>query len=472
MLLLGIVTFSIAIPLCYNTVNTFHYTRLAVIIFIISVVEGVSIINICEGDISIYCSLVFQSDRTLFMEVLLFIVGSICLMTFNPEESSEYPKEYSLVVIFSVIGGSIILSSNDLITIYLSTELQSFALYIIAALSRDSLRSVQASVKYFILGAWSSAFILLGVGIIYTSTGSTSLVSMSDWISSTSTGPFSNAGLGLIFIYCGYLFKVSAAPFHNWAPDVYQNTPTVVTMMLITIPKVSIIAALFTLTNKFIDTNVIYALLVVSVASIVIGAVTGLVQTQLRRLMAFSTINHVGFIVLCLSIGAESSSNALIFYVFQYSLSTILIWISIIAYEASERSVNYLSDLRQSFSKYSLVTFSIVISLFSIIGLPPIVGFIAKMNVLWSSVEEGAYVNFMIAIMSSVVSASYYLKIIKIIMFDEGGSKMIEIPQRIRRSNISPLHAYTISTGTAFISLFILDSEFLINSIELAILTI
>ncbi|CAH7670158.1 hypothetical protein PPACK8108_LOCUS4862 [Phakopsora pachyrhizi] len=396
MLLVGIVTFSIAIPLCYNTVNAFHYTRLAVIIFIISVVEGVSIINICDGGISIYCSLVFQSDMTVIMEVLLFIGGSICLMMFNPKGSSESPREYSLVVIFGVIGGSMILSSNNLIMIYLSTELQSFALYIIAALSRYSL----------------SAFILLGVGIIYTSTGSTSLVSMSDWILSTSIGPFSNAGLGLIFIYSGYLFK---------------NTPTVVTMMLITLPKVLIITALFTITNKFINTNVMYALLVVSVSSIVIGAVTGLVQTQLRRLIAFSTINHVGFIVLCLGLGVESST-----------------------YESGERPVNYLSDLRQSFSKYSIVTFSIVIGLFSIIGLPPIVGFIAKM----------------------VVSASYYLKIIKIIMFDGGGSKMIETPHRIRISNISPLHAYTISTGTAFICLFILDSEVLINSFELLLLTI
>lgn len=224
MLLLGTVTFCIAIPLCYNTVNAFHYTRLAVIIFIMSGLLTIGIINIGVGDISIYCSLVFQSDRTLFMEVLLFIVGSICLITFNPEsdnkeskrslftsstvigkdkpnvtiantfeegssgegnrvrggkdeedsvrsiesgsgvvcsytdsglnvEGDTMPKEYSLVVIFSVIGASIILSSNNLISIYLSTELQSFALYVIAALSRDSLRSVQASLKYFILGA-------------------------------------------------------------------------------------------------------------------------------------------------------------------------------------------------------------------------------------------------------------------------------------------------------------------------------
>lgn len=128
-----------------------------------------------------------------------------------------------------------------------------------------------------------------------------------------------------MFIYCGYLFKVSAAPFHNWAPDVYQNTPTVVTMMLITIPKISIMTALFTLTKEFINTKVMFVLLVVAIASIVIGTVTGLVQTQLRRLMAFSTISHVGFIVLCLSLGTESSSNALIFYVVQYSLSTLLI---------------------------------------------------------------------------------------------------------------------------------------------------
>lgn len=128
-----------------------------------------------------------------------------------------------------------------------------------------------------------------------------------------------------MFIYCGYLFKVSAAPFHNWAPDVYQNTPTVVTIMLITIPKVSIMTALFTLTNSFKDTKVMFVLLVVAIASIMIGTVTGLVQTQLRRLMAFSTISHVGFMVLCLSIGTESSNNALIFYIVQYSLSTILI---------------------------------------------------------------------------------------------------------------------------------------------------
>mgnify|MGYP001023445201 FL=1 len=128
-----------------------------------------------------------------------------------------------------------------------------------------------------------------------------------------------------MFIYCGYIFKVSAAPFHNWAPDVYQNTPTVVTMMLITLPKISIMTALFTLTKEFIDTKVVFILLVVAIASLVIGTVTGLVQTQLRRLLAFSTISHVGFIVLCLSLETESSNNALIFYIVQYSLSTLLI---------------------------------------------------------------------------------------------------------------------------------------------------
>ncbi|RYE14787.1 MAG: hypothetical protein EOP34_05500 [Rickettsiales bacterium] len=180
MLLLGIITFCIAIPLCSNTVNAFHYTRLAVIIFIMSGLLTIEIINIGVEEISIYCSLVFQSNRTLFMEVLLFMVGGLCLITFHPKSNnknssitsitsqphqyeegtgwrdgsqSTMPKEYSLVVIFSVIGASIILSSYNLISIYLATELQSFALYIIAALSRDSLRSVQASLKYFILGA-------------------------------------------------------------------------------------------------------------------------------------------------------------------------------------------------------------------------------------------------------------------------------------------------------------------------------
>ncbi|KAI7933195.1 hypothetical protein MJO29_016978 [Puccinia striiformis f. sp. tritici] len=154
--------------------------------------------------------------------------------------------------------------------------------------------------------------------------------------------------------------KVSAAPFHNWAPDVYQNTPTVVTMMLMTLPKISIMTALFTLTKEFIDTKVVFILLVVAIASLVIGTVTGLVQTQLRRLLAFSTISHVGFIVLCLSLETESSNNALIFYIVQYT------------YEAGERNrmrlggsvkwrVNYISDLRQSFSRYSIITFSIVI---------------------------------------------------------------------------------------------------------------
>lgn len=128
-----------------------------------------------------------------------------------------------------------------------------------------------------------------------------------------------------MFIYCGYIFKVSAAPFHNWAPDVYQNTPTVVTMMLMTLPKISIMTALFTLTKEFIDTKVVFILLVVAIASLVIGTVTGLVQTQLRRLLAFSTISHVGFIVLCLSLETESSNNALIFYIVQYSMSTLLI---------------------------------------------------------------------------------------------------------------------------------------------------
>ena len=454
-------------------------------------------------------------------------------------------SEFSLIILFTTLGGVLLISSYDLVSMYLSIELQSFALYLLASLYRDSESATSAGLKYFLLGGLSSCFILLGAGLIYAYTGLTNLEALyslfsvpSIWLSEASTiglDPISNISghrgflLGLILIVSGFLFKIAAAPFHNWAPDVYDQVPTIITTWLTIMPKIAIIIFLLKLESGLFINPDIYSitndinsfssvitgedniitqgenvlknlLLFSSLLSLILGTVVGLAQYKIKRLLAYSTISHVGFLVLALAVNSEQSTESLIFYILQYSLTNLNTFLIILVFgyslntywnnQSSNSTLNiknnldirYISELKAQFINNPILSLSLAICLFSMAGVPPLIGFFAKQQVLYSATYSGYYFLSIIAILVSVISASYYLQIIKVIHFPtsigytQNYSNTLKVENFKPKSNttipVTNIHSMTISVLTLTIMLFILNPSIILNSTHLLALSI
>jgi NADH-ubiquinone oxidoreductase chain 2 len=440
-------------------------------------------------------------------------------------------SEYSLIILFTTLGASLLISSSDLVSMYLSIELQSFAVYILATLYRDSEAATSAGLKYFLLGGLSSCFILLGSGLIYAFTGLTNFESIYSLISVTG-GNSTSQGilLGLVIIVAGFLFKIAAAPFHNWAPDVYDDVPTMVTTWLTVMPKISIVIFLLELqsgtglsieslslqlpeviaaASSLLGLNVFKNLLLLSsLLSLIIGTVVGLAQPKIKRLLAYSTISHVGFLLLALAVNTEQSIESLIFYLVQYSLTNFNTFLLLLAFGYILHSINkgrsdnnstsltagsqlsegidikYITQLKGQFYSNPLLSLSLAICLFSMAGIPPLMGFFAKQQVLYSASHSGYYFISLVAILVSVISASYYLKIIKVMHFDAASAATdLEATSAshstINKANdetvnveLSNSHTFIISSLTLAILLFILKPSIILNSTHLLALSI
>ncbi len=456
--------------------------------------------------------------------------------------------EYCLIVLFSGLGSSLLLSSSDLLSMYLSIELQSFGLYILATLYRDYESSTASGLKYFLLGALSSCFILLGCGLIYTFTGLTNFESIYSLLSASESLPFLNdnsflisgsypypyhiisgVSLGAIFIFIGFLFKIAAAPLHSWAPDVYDETPTQVTIWLTIIPKIAILVLLLELysglsinsildvtvyenlitqlnitSNNFeISYNTSYVLkillLISSLFSLIIGTILGLAQTRIKRLLAYSTISHIGFILLALAINTEQSIDAFIFYIIQYSITNLNIFLIILAlgfilnttgikiYSNSKNiyffdyDIRYLSNFKGLFFSNLILSLSLVICLFSMAGIPPLLGFFSKQFVLLSAIQSGYWFMAFVAIWTSVISASYYLRVVVLLVSNSDyilnklscNIKITKLNIKLDNESIlTNFHSFLISTITLSILLFILKPTILLNSTQLLSLSL
>ena len=388
--------------------------------------------------------------------------------------------EYTLVYLFVVIGSVLLISSNDLISLFLSVELQSYGLYLLCAIYRNSETSTSSSLTYFLLGGLASCFILLGIGLIYANVGVTyldnfyiinNLSLIIDLSANELTGVTSFVPYSMLLIIVGLLFKISAAPFHFWSPDVYDGIPTVVTTFVANIAKISILILILQLVHF---TSSIYisnsyswttSLLLSSLLSLIIGTILGLTQFRIKRLLAYSTISHLGFMLLALSINSVESIQSFIFYLIQYSLSNINAFIILIAIGyslLSSRNINYnelqedeknspvqlISQLKGFFYENSVLALSFAITLFSFAGIPPLMGFFAKQMVFSSALQEGFVFLTLIGVLTSVISAVYYLYIIKTMFFD----KVASINKQI--SMLSSSLSIIISILTLIILLF------------------
>jgi len=401
--------------------------------------------------------------------------------------------EYTLIIIFIILGAIFLISTSDLVSVFLSIELQSYGLYLLATIYRNSEKSASAGLMYFLLGGLSSCFILLGIALLYINSGVTNMDNIfiitnlsSDNLLFSYKSDYINYSLLMLSI--GFLFKVAAAPFHFWSPDVYDAIPTVVTTFVAIIPKISIFIFLLEIINYTSDFifinqyNWTYSLVISSFLSLIIGTVLGLSQLRIKRLFAYSTISHVGFILLALAINTTESIQAYIFYIMQYSLSNLngfIILFSIgwfiiyqtpngdyFSHEKKNSPLQLISQLKGLYKSNSMLAISLSISIFSFVGIPPLIGFFAKQMVLSSAIEEGFIFISLIAILTSVISASYYLNIIKQIYFDNSNDLDSGIVYKVYsnklNTTISSHLSIIISVLTIIILIFILmPNEFL-----------
>ena len=509
-----------ALPLI--KISSIHFTRISAIILILSGILSFNILYIQSigSGIGIYSGLFQITNISQTIELFLLIIGSIILIGW-PTKESKYSVDYSIIILFSTLGSSLLVSSFDLISIYLSIELQSFGLYILSTLYRNSESSTNAGLKYFLLGGLSSCIILLGTGIIYAYTGLTQLEAIYTLISSTNIDYILQGTLlGIILIFIGLLFKISAAPLHNWAPDVYDETPTIVTIWLTIMPKIAIlillleiytqiniyglspadIPVLSSVSNIFTNLGqdvVKNIFLISSILSLIIGTVVGLAQIKIKRLLAYSTISHIGFMLLALAINTEQSIDSFLFYLIQYIITNLNIFLILLAISyynynkapnfalenKPEGDIRYIKELQGLFFANPLLSLTFSISLFSMAGVPPLIGFFSKQFVLYSALDQGYYFMSILAILVSVISASYYLKIIKILhtipspettnLNSDSLSSQVEVGQLSQaKGTTSAVHSFIISSLSLFILLFIFKPTLILSSTQVLSLTL
>ena len=326
--------------------------------------------------------------------------------------------EYPIIVLFSILGMFFMVSSNDIILFYLGLELQSLSLYILASIDRDNLKSSESGIKYFILSALSSGLLLYGCSLLYGFTGSTNFDLIRDLLTKENTG----AVFAMVFILVGLAFKVSAVPFHMWTPDVYEGAPTSITSYFAVVPKVAGLAVLIKF--MFIPFSNILAewqtiIIFISIASMILGAVAAIGQKNIKRLLAYSSIGHVGYALAGVATGVVSGYESSIVYISIYVIMNIGAFSCLYLLKKNNEYKENISDLSGISKKHPILAISFLIILFSLAGIPPLGGFFAKFYVFTAVIEQKMYALAIIGLLTTVISAFYYLKIIKTIYFDD-----------------------------------------------------
>ena len=355
-----------------------------------------------------------------FMKALTIISGIFVMIS-----SSTYLKslnilkiEYPILILSSILGMMVMISSNDLIVFYLGLELQSLALYVLASFNRDNILSSESGLKYFVLSALSSGLLLYGCSLVYGFSGSTNFID----IANTSTNIEYGVIFGLVFLIVGLAFKISAVPFHMWAPDVYQGSPTSVTLFFAALPKIAALTVfirfLFTPFINLIDqwqTIIIF----ISIASMIFGAIAAIGQSNLKRLIAYSSIGHMGYALAGLASGTNEGIQSSVIYISIYLVMTLAFFSCLFMMRKKNVFYEDIQDLSGLSTKHPILSISLLIILFSLAGIPPLAGFFAKFYIFMSVIEQSMYFLAIVGLLSTVLAAFYYLRLIKIIYFDK-----------------------------------------------------
>lgn len=468
----------------YSTSIKLHYpllikTALYNSLFLFTVVFCMYISVFSYNEFVSYMTLQITSYATLLKLIIIILSFFLFLLTLSYVKFEKINSfEYVILVLLSILGLLFLLSTNNVILLFLSLELQSLSFYILCSYQRTKEASIEAGLKYFIFGSFSSALLLFGVALLYGLTGITYFSDFGIVFSNFSIGfldyitlgfefspglTYDNtiALLGLTLLIIGFLFKLYAVPFHVWVPDIYEGSPTSVTALFALLPSTAIIGffakILYISFLPFMD-HWILLLLITSTLSLLLGAFAAIAQKRIKRLIAYSSIGHTGYVLLGLSSCSVDALNATFFYVISYSIMTIAFFS---AYMALRKQVNnsmldYISDLRALLKQNPLMALSIAVIFFSMAGVPPLLGFFSKLYIFLSVAEEFMYFFLFIGITTSAISAYYYLNIIRVMFFETKSTWILfqRIPSEL---------AFLLSVSIFFIILFVLYPSFFIT---------
>lgn len=382
-----------------------------------------------------FSGLLYNNDFSDFLKAVIGFAAAAALLLskhyFQSEKLDRY--EFSVLTLYAVLGMSIMVSANNLLSMYIGIEMQSLALYIMAAFNRDSLRASEAGLKYFVLGALSSGLLLYGASLVYGFTGSLDFETIRASIELT--GPTSGVIAGMVFLLCGLAFKISAAPFHMWTPDVYEGSPTPVTGFFAAAPKLAamaIITRLIVVPFGDIMGQWQQVIIVLAVLSMVVGALGAIVQTNIKRLMAYSSIANMGYALVPLAAGTVAGVQGMLIFMTIYVITIIGVFATILQMRLRNGMVEQISDLSGLSKSNPGMAISFTILMFSLIGIPPLLGFFGKLYAFLPVFEAGLWWLAVIALVASVIGAFYYLRLVKVMWFDEPTREFVRAPRLVR----------------------------------------
>ncbi|WP_127089742.1 NADH-quinone oxidoreductase subunit NuoN [Aquabacter cavernae] len=368
-----------------------------------------------------------------FMKALALLGATVSLIMsvdwLNREGQNKF--EYAVLVLISTLGMMMLVSAGDLIALYLGLELMSLSLYVIAAINRESVRSTEAGLKYFVLGSLSSGMLLYGASLLYGFTGTVNF----DGIAKAATSPTLGLVFGIVFVMAGLCFKVSAVPFHMWTPDVYEGAPTPVTAFFATAPKVAAMAVFMRVAVEALP-NVTHSwqqiITFVAIASMVLGAFAAIGQRNIKRLLAYSSIGHMGFALVGLAAATPQGVRGVMVYMTIYVAMTLGSFACVLSMRRNGQAVETIDDLAGLSRTRPLMALAFSGLMFSLAGIPPLAGFLAKYYVFLAAIQAGLYGLAVIGVLASVVGAYYYLRVVKIMYFDEPADAFDPMPGELK----------------------------------------
>lgn len=426
------------------------------------VVAGIVLSSVQQGRMTTFGGQFIVDDFAHFMKWLVIIGSSLAIimsLSYNEQEGIAR-FEYPVLILFATLGMFMMVSANDLISLYIGLELQSLSLYVVAAFRRESLRSSEAGLKYFVLGALSSGMLLYGASLVYGFTGTTSFDSLATVFKSLGgEGPSVGLVVGLVFLISGLAFKVSAVPFHMWTPDVYEGAPTPVTAFFAVAPKIAAIALFVrVLIGPF---GVLVAdwqqvIILLSIASMALGAFAAIWQNNIKRLLAYSSIGHVGYALIGLATSTEAGVRGILVYMAIYLAMNVGTFCCVLAMRRTGRMVEEIDDLAGLARNQPILAMALALLMFSMAGIPPLAGFFGKYFIFLAAIEAELYTLAIIGVLTSVVGAYYYLRIIKVMYFDEPA-------EAFDRPMAGELRVVLV-ISTLFVTFFILQPDLIVNS--------
>jgi NADH-quinone oxidoreductase subunit N len=439
------------------------YTLVTTIVYGIVIALILIILNSFSETFKLFSDSFVSNSFTNFFKILI-LIGTLFILIITQDYIKETKInyfEYSLVLLLSVLGMFVMISANDLILFYLGLELQSLSLYILASFDKDNLKSNESGLKYFILSSLASGLLLYGCSLLYGFSGSTNFEAINAATNNDDIGTI----FAMVFIIVGLAFKVSAVPFHMWTPDVYEGAPSSVTSFFAVVPKIAGIAVFIRFMQipfgEIVD-QWQPILIFISLASMILGAVAAIGQTNIKRLIAYSSIGHMGFALAGISTNTITGYNASIAYISIYIIMNLGIFACIFSMKKDGKYCENLNDLSGISKQHPILSISLLIILFSLAGIPPLAGFFAKFYIFMSVIESTMYTLAIVGLLSTVVSAFYYLRIIKIIYFDDASKSF----DQIKNLGIST----TLFLSSLIIITFFIYPSFLNNIVKTLII--